>query len=85
MASVSDHSFRMIEYAEKTLNIYDDKNYNHYGKNHPKKDGMAYWDKHVQPSGDSCVGELLTEVIGMLCRNTILAGGMLRGCGGWSG
>lgn len=23
---------------------------------------MAYWDKHVQPSGDSCVGEILTNV-----------------------
>ena len=63
LGSVEDHSFRMIEYAYKTLNVYDDKNYNHYTKAHPKKEGVAYWDKHVQPSGDSCVGDLLTSVI----------------------
>lgn len=61
LASVEDHSFRMIEYAYKSFNVYDDKNYNHYTKAHPQKNGIAYWDKHVQPSGDSCVGELLTN------------------------
>ncbi len=53
----------MFEYAEKALNIYDDKNYTHYGANHPKKEGLAYFDKHVQPSGDSTVGLVLTSVI----------------------
>lgn len=61
LASRDDHSFRMIEYSYKTFNVYNDVNYNHYSKNHPQKNGVAYWDKHVQPSGDSCVGQLLTD------------------------
>ncbi len=62
LASVEDHSFRMFEYAYKTLNAYDDKNYNHYGKNHPQKNGVAYFDKNAQPSDDPCVGSILTSV-----------------------
>jgi hypothetical protein len=53
----------MMEYAYKTLNIYDDKNYTHYGDNHPKMPGMAYFDKHAQPSGDSQVGQVLASVL----------------------
>lgn len=56
LASSADHSFRMFLYSENTLINYDDKNYTHYAANHPKKVGIAYFDKHVQPSGDSCVG-----------------------------
>jgi len=59
VGSASDHSFRMFEYSESVLNNYDDTNYTHYGANHPKKSGLAYFDKHVQPSGDTCVGEVL--------------------------
>lgn len=45
------------------LNNYDDANYTHYNqKSHPKMPGIAYFDKHVQPSGDDCVGALLTNV-----------------------
>ena len=44
------------------MNNYDDKNYTHYASNHPKKTGIAYFDKHVQPSGDGCVGQILTNV-----------------------
>lgn len=60
---MEDKSFRMFEYSYKTLNIYDDKNYTHYGANHPKLPGVAYFDKHVQPSGDSQVGEVIESVI----------------------
>jgi hypothetical protein len=63
LGSATDHSFRMLEYAQHTLNNYDDKNYTHYGANHPKTQGIAYFDKHVQPSGDTCVGQVLTHVI----------------------
>jgi len=61
IASASDHSFRMFEYSESILNNYDDNNYTHYAANHPKKSGTAYFDKHVQPSGDNCVGQVLTS------------------------
>lgn len=46
----------MLEYAEKTVNIYDDRNYTSYGPSHPKIEGIAYFDKHVQPSGDKTIG-----------------------------
>lgn len=54
----------MLEYSQNILNNYDDTNYTHYNpKSHPNKTGIAYFDKHVQPSGDSCVGSLLTHVM----------------------
>jgi hypothetical protein len=48
------------------VNIYDDKNYTHYGANHPKVPGIAYFDKHVQPSGNSDVGQVLTNPVNYL-------------------
>lgn len=53
----------MFEYAEKVVNNYDDKNYTHYNENHLKKEGIAYFDKHVQPSNDGTVSNVLTSVI----------------------
>lgn len=61
LGSATDHSFRMLEYSQTILNNYDDTNYTHYAANHPKKAGIAYFDKHVQPSGDGCVGSVLTN------------------------
>jgi len=58
----------MFDYGEKVLNNYDDSNYTHYGANHPKKEGLAFFDKHVQPSGDNCLGTLLANVFVNLCR-----------------
>ena len=76
IGSVADHSFRMFEYAQHTLNNYDDKNYTHYGASHPKKDGIAYFDKHVQPSNsDTCAGQVLTHVLFGLFRLTGTANG----------
>ena len=64
LASADDHSFRMLEYSQNVLNNYDDKNYTNYNStSHPKAPGIAYFDKHVQPSHDDCVGSLLTNVI----------------------
>ena len=56
IASTEDHSFRMFEYSQDTLNNYDDKNYTHFTASHPKKEGITYFDKFVQPSDNSCVG-----------------------------
>jgi hypothetical protein len=80
LASATDHSFRMFEYSENILNTYDDTNYTHYGANHPKKQGIAYFDKHVQPSGDSCVGQILTNVILILFRAIYTENGMDKVC-----
>lgn len=60
LSSVDDHTFRMLEYSYKTLNVYDDKNYT-YTKEHPQKAGIAFFDKHVQPSKDTCVYDLLSK------------------------
>lgn len=78
LGSATDHSFRMFEYAQATLNNYDDQNYTHYAANHPKRTGVAYFDKHVQPSGDSCVGQVLTNVIIFLFRLSSMEHGKLK-------
>lgn len=80
LGSATDHSFRMFEYSEQVLNNYDDQNYTHYAANHPKKTGIAYFDKHVQPSGDSCVGLVLTNVLFKRYRLNSMEPGMLRAC-----
>ncbi len=63
IASAEDQSFRMLDYSQKILNIYDDQNYTHYGPNHPKTPGIAFFDKHVQPSKDSQAGLVLTDPV----------------------
>lgn len=80
LGSATDHSFRMFEYSEQILNNYDDQNYTHYAANHPKKTGIAYFDKHVQPSGDSCAGLVLTNVLFKRYRLNSMEPGMLRAC-----
>jgi hypothetical protein len=57
--------FRGIEYAAKIINIYDDKNQPAYPQ-HPQLNGVVYWDKHKQPTGDYCLGSLLQEYYGQL-------------------
>jgi len=34
-----------------------------YTAAHPKIKGVAFFDKHSQPSNDPCVGQLLSNVI----------------------
>ena len=63
LGSKDDHSFRMLEYSENVLNNYNDKNYTNYSESyHPKRPGIAYFDKFIQPSKNNCVGALLTNV-----------------------
>lgn len=82
LSGVDDHSFRMLEYAFKTLNVYDDKNYT-FTKNHPKIDGVAFFDKHVQPSGDECVAMLLRDVRMKLFSHNSISIGILMLSGEW--
>ena len=63
--------FRQEEVVAKdgpftTLWLNKKQNYTNYASNHPKKAGIAYFDKHVQPSKDSCVGSVLTNVFDVL-------------------
>jgi hypothetical protein len=43
------------------LGNYDDRNYSYTGE-HPKIEGVAYFDKHVQPSKDTCIRDLIRNV-----------------------
>lgn len=75
VASVEDHTFRMFEYSQNILNNYDDNNYTSYNPSHPKLKGVAYFDKHVQPSKDACVGQLLSNVFIYKFRQIIIGNG----------
>ena len=65
LGSVEDHSFRMMQYSYRRLDIFDDTNYT-YTAVHPRLNGIAYFDKHVQPSNDDCLGKVLSHVTIML-------------------
>ncbi len=46
------------------LNTFDDKNYTHYDSNKKEqaaRPGLAFFDKHTQPSNDDCVSHILTD------------------------
>lgn len=63
--------FRGIEYSHETLNVYNDRNYPVVGA-HAIIPGVMYWDKHVQPSNDACLPDLLQQYHGQLdAANTI--------------
>jgi hypothetical protein len=40
--------------------------------NHPALKDVVYWDKHVQPSNDACLGSLLVDHYGHLDAATIV-------------
>ena len=58
-SSVPDKLFRGGDYASNFVTFYDDKNYTHYSSVHPQMDGVFYYDRHVQPSPDPCIGSIL--------------------------
>jgi len=65
VGSVEDNKLLGFEYAAKELIVYDDQNYTTpYPEAHPQLDGIVYWDRYVQPSNNSCVGENLKESYG---------------------
>lgn len=45
------------------LENYNDVNYTHYTVNHTQKNGIAYFNKHVQPNNDPCMSNTITNVI----------------------
>lgn len=71
--SLPDATFRGVDYAANFVNFYDDKNYTHYSDAHPQLDHVFYYDKHVQPSGDYCVGNILKANHGMITAETLYA------------
>ncbi|CAF0737552.1 unnamed protein product [Rotaria sordida] len=52
--------FHGIEYSTNELNVYNREDM-FDTPNHPRLKDIVYWDKHVQPSNDPCLGSLLVE------------------------
>ncbi|CAF4766889.1 unnamed protein product, partial [Rotaria magnacalcarata] len=57
--------FRGIEYSANELNVYNWEDM-FDTQHHPRLKDVVYWDKHVQPSDDPCLGSLLVEGYGQL-------------------
>ncbi len=69
----ADHNigFRGIEYSARELNIFNwEDMYN--TSHHPILKDVVYWDKHVQPSNNPCLGSLLVANYGHLDVETII-------------
>jgi hypothetical protein len=69
--SLPDKLFRGMDYSPNVVNIYTDSNYTHYSQAHPQLDGVFYYDKHVQPSGDTCIGAILNGTHGQITPATL--------------
>ncbi|TNV78485.1 hypothetical protein FGO68_gene8749 [Halteria grandinella] len=70
--SAPDHSFRGMDFAANFVKLYDDHNYTHYSnQSHPQMDGIFYLDKHVQPSDNQCIKNIITPQYGHITAETI--------------
>jgi hypothetical protein len=63
--------FRGIEYSDKELNVFNWEDMFNTSA-HPVLKNVVYWDKHVQPSGNPCLGSLLVGEYGHLDPATII-------------
>jgi exportin-7 len=63
--------FRGIEYSADEFNVFDWQDM-FITRAHPQLKDVVYWDKHVQPSGNPCLGSLLVEAYGHLDPETII-------------
>jgi len=59
------NKFRAVEYSHDYVQIYDDITYPEYN-GHPKMNNLIYINKHVQPSADPCLGDLLKVQYGSI-------------------
>lgn len=69
--SLPDNTFRGMDYAANMLYYYDDKNYTHYTDVHPQLNGLFFYDKQVQPSGNPCMGNILKGAHGKITPETL--------------
>ena len=69
--SLPDNTFRGHDYAANFVMVYDDKNYTHYSQVHPQLDGIFFYDKQVQPSGNPCIGAILNATHGQITAETL--------------
>jgi len=59
------NEFRVVEYSFERVTIYNDQNYPEYPA-HPRMPNLLYVNKHVQPSNDLCLGQLLQQQYGSI-------------------
>jgi hypothetical protein len=71
--SSADKSFMGVDYSANFVTFYNDKDYTHYSAAHPQMDGVFFYDQHVQPSNDQCVGNILTQAHGKINPETLYA------------
>lgn len=65
------NQFRVVEYSHDYVNFFDDRNFPAY-PNHPLMPGLVWVDKHVQPSQDPCMTNLLKQNYGKLTPDVII-------------
>eukprot|EP01127_Copromyxa_protea_P004456 TRINITY_DN14317_c0_g1_i1.p1 TRINITY_DN14317_c0_g1~~TRINITY_DN14317_c0_g1_i1.p1 ORF type:complete len:423 (-),score=87.84 TRINITY_DN14317_c0_g1_i1:40-1308(-) len=58
-----EHKFRVMEYAYEGVTVYDDRNFPSY-PGHPRREGLVFVNKHVQPSNHPCLGDFLDTFYG---------------------
>lgn len=66
-----NNQFRAVEYSHDYVKFFDDKNYPAY-PNHPLMPGLVWIDKHVQPSQDPCMTNLLKQNYGNINPDVII-------------
>ncbi|TNV78538.1 hypothetical protein FGO68_gene6550 [Halteria grandinella] len=67
VGSSVDNTFRGVDYSSNDLIFYDDTNYTHYSTDyHPQYDGIFYYDRHVQPSGSTCLKSIIDANYGSI-------------------
>jgi hypothetical protein len=63
--------FKVIQYSYEYYKVLNDRNYPSYDK-HPSYNNVVYVDKHVQPSGDSCLGYAIGQNYGNINVDSML-------------
>jgi len=59
LGTPEDH-FRVVQYSYEYFNVFDDRNFPVYD-GHPSIKNALYVDKHVQPSHNPCLGDIIQE------------------------
>jgi len=62
--------FKVIQYSYEYYKVLNDRNYPVY-ENHPRYNNVVYVDKHVQPSRDPCLGQLIGQFYGNIIPETM--------------
>lgn len=71
LGSRADNSFRGLDYSANVVDVFTDTNYTDYTPQHPQMNGIFYFDKHVQPSNNECVGNILKMNYGKITPATL--------------